>query len=528
MRLEPHFEAVFENAEVGFLILDEKLSIVKANPAVCRYVGYSEDELKGKNVTFLIHPDDVQNVLEYHRKRLNKEPSPLSYEIRYITKSGKVRWCLVVPVLNPKIKHMVVILADITEKRETEKLFEDVFFKAPIGIFLSQDGLYKLVNPKVERELGYSQEELSRMSPMDPVHPKDRDKVKKAAHTMLKKEENTPPYEFRAIRKDGSTFWCMGTVTSTSYKGKKAVLGYLVNIEEQKKLQNQLSLEKKRAEAIIQNAPFIVLGLGENSKILLFNNFAERLTGYKKEEVIGKRWIDIFIPEELREKLYSVWNKVVESRAEFHEYENPIVTKDGERRLIKWRNTVITEEGRFLMVLSIGEDITERRKFEKELYHLSITDPLTGAYNRRYFLERLEEEVERVKRGGTPFSLIMMDLDHFKEVNDTYGHKTGDEVLRLLVNAVRDRLRKIDLFARWGGEEFLILLPNTPLENAKHLAMKIKEKIEELSCPMNVKITASFGVTEYRKGDTPDSLISRADELMYRAKRLGRNRVEAG
>ncbi len=527
MRLEPYFEAVFENAEVGFLILDEKLSVLRANPAVCRYVGYPEEELKGRSVTILVHPDDIQRVLEYHRKRLKGEPSPSSYEIRYVTRSGKVRWCSVVPILNPKLKHMVIILTDITKKRETEKLFEDIFYKAPIGIYLSQEGLYKLVNPCVVRELGYSQEELRRMNPMDPVHPEDKSKVKVAARKMLK-GENVPPYEFRAVRKDGSTFWCMGTVAPTSYRGKRAVLGYLVDIDEQKKLQNQLYLEKRRAEALIQNAPFIVLGLGENSKILLFNQFAEKLTGYRKEEVLGKRWIDIFIPEDLRDKLYSVWNEVVESKAELHEYENPIVTKSGETRLIKWRNTVITEGDRFLMVLSIGEDITEKRKFEEELYRLSITDPLTGAYNRRYFIRRIEEEVERVKRGGKSFSLIMMDLDHFKEVNDTYGHKIGDEVLRQLVNTVKERLRKIDLFARWGGEEFLILLPNTPLENAKHLAEEIRRRIEELSFPMDIKITASFGVTEYRDGDSPDSLISRADDLMYKAKRLGRNRVEAG
>jgi len=136
-------------------------------------------------------------------------------------------------------------------------------------------------------------------------------------------------------------------VTSVTFEGRPAVLGYIMNIERQKKLQEQLALEKARAEALIENAPLLVVGLGVRSKILLFNRYAEKVTGYRSEEVLGKEWIELFIAEELREEVYEVWKQVVQRKAVVHEYENPIVTKDGSRRIIKWYNKVITEGSEF-------------------------------------------------------------------------------------------------------------------------------------------------------------------------------------
>jgi len=128
-------------------------------------------------------------------------------------------------------------------------------------------------------------------------------------------------------------------------------------------------------------------------------------------------------------------------------------------------------------------DITHHKRMEKELYSLSITDPLTGIYNRRYFQEKLEEEIERVRRGGGVFSVVMFDIDHFKTINDQFGHQVGDTVLKTLVKIVKDRIRRIDILARWGGEEFVLLLPNTTLENAKGLAEELRRKIETLWIP---------------------------------------------
>jgi diguanylate cyclase (GGDEF)-like protein/PAS domain S-box-containing protein len=175
--------------------------------------------------------------------------------------------------------------------------------------------------------------------------------------------------------------------------------------------------------------------------------------------------------------------------------------------------------------VTVFRDITERKQLDEQLTLLSITDPLTGAFNRRHFLQELEMEFYRAKRYGAPFSLIMLDVDHFKRLNDTYGHEAGDRVLQEMVRLIQGRIRHTDIHSRWGGEEFLLLLTNTPLDAARSLADTLLEALH--SHPMEGVgiVTASFGVTSYRHGDSEDGLLSRVDQLMYQAKADGRDRI---
>ncbi|MCD6489913.1 MAG: diguanylate cyclase [Thermodesulfobacterium sp.] len=165
---------------------------------------------------------------------------------------------------------------------------------------------------------------------------------------------------------------------------------------------------------------------------------------------------------------------------------------------------------------------------EKALYDLSITDPLTQIYNRRYFISSLENEIERVKRGAHPFSLIMADIDKFKNINDTFGHLVGDKVLVEMVKLFKGRLRKIDIICRWGGEEFVILLPETPVDKAVAVAEELRKSLENMYIDeIKGHITASFGVVGYCPDDTVNSIIERVDAMMYKAKLEGRNCVRS-
>jgi diguanylate cyclase (GGDEF)-like protein len=158
----------------------------------------------------------------------------------------------------------------------------------------------------------------------------------------------------------------------------------------------------------------------------------------------------------------------------------------------------------------------------------ATTDALTGIFNRMKFNKSLTNEIQRTQRYNTSLSLIIFDIDHFKQVNDTYGHLAGDSVLKILTKLVASNLREIDLFARWGGEEFAILTPETPLDGAIKLADKLRSKIESHDFSEPEKITTSFGVTTLKKGDNTISFINRADEALYRAKEGGRNQVAQG
>ena len=165
----------------------------------------------------------------------------------------------------------------------------------------------------------------------------------------------------------------------------------------------------------------------------------------------------------------------------------------------------------------------------RKLELMAHTDPLTGADNRGYFMERLGVELDRAKRYESIFCLVMLDLDHFKSVNDIHGHAAGDEALRSLCRVLNSSgLRSSDFFGRIGGEEFAIVLPETVIQGALEVAERVRVNLENTKVVHDESeffITASVGVSEYREGDTEESLMNRADQAMYKAKNSGRNRI---
>ncbi|MBP5944464.1 MULTISPECIES: sensor domain-containing diguanylate cyclase [unclassified Pseudomonas] len=171
-------------------------------------------------------------------------------------------------------------------------------------------------------------------------------------------------------------------------------------------------------------------------------------------------------------------------------------------------------------------DISDLKRVEEELRALSITDSLTGIHNRRYFQERLTTEMARVERGGGELSVIMLDIDHFKRINDQYGHAVGDRVLQAVCERIGHRLRRTDVFCRLGGEEFMVLCPDIDGEHAHMLAMELWQGLRSTPVDVVGVVTASFGIASWRPGEGADSLLLRADSGVYMAKQRGRDRVE--
>lgn len=164
----------------------------------------------------------------------------------------------------------------------------------------------------------------------------------------------------------------------------------------------------------------------------------------------------------------------------------------------------------------------------RELQVVSTTDRLTGLSNRRKLDEALTKEMERCARYVQPLSVVMMDIDHFKQVNDVHGHPVGDRVLVAVAQRLHQAMRKIDVIGRWGGEEFLVICPNTVLEGAVAMAENLRQLVQSLAISGVGCITSSFGVVQLEANDAAERLIVRADAALYRAKALGRNRVESG
>ncbi len=171
-------------------------------------------------------------------------------------------------------------------------------------------------------------------------------------------------------------------------------------------------------------------------------------------------------------------------------------------------------------------DISDLKRVEEELRALSITDSLTGIHNRRYFQERLTTEMARVERGGGQLSVIMLDIDHFKRINDLHGHAVGDKVLQTVCARIGHRLRRTDVFCRLGGEEFMVLCPDIDGEHARLLALELWQGLRSTPIDDVGIVTASFGIASWRLGEGADALLLRADSGVYAAKQAGRDRVE--
>jgi len=264
--------------------------------------------------------------------------------------------------------------------------------------------------------------------------------------------------------------------------------------------------------------------LDENRNITEVNSALSTMLGYAPSMMLGKTPYD-FVDDNNKLLMHYQVQKIDDT--DHRNYEIELQRKDGVNIPVNISATTVRDKkGRFLFSFAFIKDISENKKIQERLQELAQTDRLTGIKNRLKLEEVLALEIKRSSRYmENKFSLILFDIDRFKEVNDTYGHDVGDEVLKTVSELVGKNIRDSDIFGRWGGEEFLLILPNTDLEQAKKVAQKLRKITEKFEMPKNITITASFGVSEFKEGDNIDTVIKRADNRLYDAKRTGRNKV---
>ena len=301
----------------------------------------------------------------------------------------------------------------------------------------------------------------------------------------------------------------------------------IVEARERLKRQAEELLREKTVylDNIMHSSTLAIAAADLDFRIKYYNTMAEKFFGYTAKEVIGRTVREMYAEEKAE---YSRFEKAIETVLKEGEYKYVIEQKgEGRTRIIGSRvSGIMDNENKLIGFMLISEDITERRRMEEELKRLSEIDSLTNIYNRRKFYALLSDEIERSARYERPLSFMMLDIDYFKRVNDAYGHDMGDNVLVLMADIVNQLIRKTDIFARLGGEEFAIIVPETEIEGSKALAEKIRKGIEDYNFNGAGKITLSIGVTEFKRNDTVDSFLKRADDALYICKDRGRNRVE--
>ena len=286
----------------------------------------------------------------------------------------------------------------------------------------------------------------------------------------------------------------------------------------------QLQEHEEVLHSITSAAQDAVIMTNHQGEVTFWNPAAEEMFGYATAEILKQNLLHLIAPT----SHHADFAKLV------HTGEKPLIgttseiqakRKDQSEFPVEISVSSVKLQGHWHAV-AIVRDITARKMTEERLKQMATTDTLTGTYNRRYFNEILNNELSRAHRYETPLTLILMDVDHFKQVNDTFGHQTGDHVLIQISALIAAALRDSDILARWGGEEFTILVPNCDDACGLRLAEKLRLAIENAEFPDVSKVTCSFGITSYRPNDDQKTMIKRADDSLYRAKEAGRNRVE--
>ncbi len=414
---------------------------------------------------------------------------------------------------------------------ESEKRFRHLVESSTDWIWeLDAKGRYTYASPKVRDFLGYEPEELLGKSPFDLM---PEDEAKRLSVLFEEYALHKKPFfemENTNLHKNGTKVYLETNGIPLLDKEQNLIgfRGVDRNITQRK--QQELEIKKMTQKVLMhfEQTPLGVIEWGNNFEVLNWNPAAENIFGYKKEDAIGKSAMDLIITDKDKEYVFEVWQALMSKQVGGGQARNENCTADGRIIQCEWYNTpLIDQQGNVIGVASFVEDVTEQLEAQANINHMAYYDTLTGLANRTLFEDRLKQAIISAKRKKTLLSVLFVDIDHFKKVNDTLGHQFGDVILQEVASRILKCVRANDTIARFGGDEFSILLVDLECENdiervissirqAFKLPFEIEEKI--------IFITLSIGSVTYpQDGSSAEFLMSHADAAMYVAKQKGRN-----
>lgn len=393
------------------------------------------------------------------------------------------------------------------------------------GMFLeANDGFLKL--------LGYAEKELFALKPSD-IH-ENMEEYRKFCGMLLSR--GTLIREVQLKKKDGHGVWAV--VSAKVIKNERGETQYYeyitMDVSERKWMEEEMCSAYLRFEAVIQNTPNIAIqGFSADGKILEWNHASEQIYGYSKREVLGRKLEELILTGPEQSEFTTLFDTIRQTRRPSTAREWKVKTKTGRELTVYASMFPILHEDKVIEMYCMAVDISDRVESEQRLNEikdklesLALKDPLTEIYNFRYFRERLSSEFERAKRTLQPLTIVMMDLDYFKSINDTYGHQYGDRVLKQVARFLKAELRTNDVVARWGGEEFAVILPDTHRVDGLAVTNKILELFRTRSFgDVNsvIKLKCSMGVVSYPEDPlfSVEELIDAGEECIYRVKERG-------
>jgi diguanylate cyclase (GGDEF)-like protein/PAS domain S-box-containing protein len=314
--------------------------------------------------------------------------------------------------------------------------------------------------------------------------------------------------------------------------GSVVLDGVTRDITQLRETEADLQRSQDRYRLLAENAWEVIWTAAPNGTITYISPSVERVRGFTPAEAMSLSIEQTHPPATAASVLdfYQRLFTAVRSGTELPVFrgEHEYYRKDGS--IIVGEVQVIPQmdaEGRLVEILGVTRDISERKQFEAELRRLAVYDPVTGVWNRRHGEELLVADLQQARDSRQRLTVLMLDIDHFKSINDTHGHQAGDQVLAEICRRVLDTVNTTDVVARWGGEEFVVMLRNCGRDDALSVAEKIRARIADSPFGAVGSVTVSIGASELTDTDDLTSWLARADEALYRAKRSGRNRCEA-
>ncbi|QOP41830.1 sensor domain-containing diguanylate cyclase [Sulfurimonas marina] len=412
-------------------------------------------------------------------------------------------------------------LLNVVDEKSLYEVFEASFDSVVVTDANWDKGIQILyVNKTFCEATGYTKEEVLGKNPKMFQGPESNYEVLQELKEKLKKGEKFVGQTVN-YKKNRAPYYVKWSITPLKNK-EQVVVGYVSfqRITDKKGL--ELKHEKLLSSIVdISNNLILVTDL-EGFIVYINNSFSEKL-GYKKEELIGRHSRVLKSHEQDKDFYAKMWHSIL-TKGRFSDV---FVSRKKDGSLFydkKDISTIVDDMGNPIYYVSISQDITEQMEKEKQLQTQAFKDTLTKLYNRRKYNDVIEEKLSAYHHNGDIFSLILIDIDHFKKINDTHGHDVGDAILKDLAKFLKSNIRSDDLIFRWGGEEFVMIV-NKPSGSAFLLAEKLRAAISETPLAY-MKITASFGVAEITHDMDAQTLFNSADKALYLAKESGRNQVK--
>jgi diguanylate cyclase (GGDEF)-like protein/PAS domain S-box-containing protein len=411
-----------------------------------------------------------------------------------------------------------------TEDRDAAELFETAFSEAPTGVaVIGLDGRFVRVNSALCDMLGRSEDDLIGSTSARFTHPDDL-QTTADAFTRMRDIGHSLTVEKRYLRPDGQVVWA--ATVGIGVKGRDGevtrFVSHFSDISAVKLAQRRQAEATALFETAFADAPIGMGLVALDGRWLKVNRVLCELTGHSEEQLLRLTFQELTHPDDLDADLELV-RQVLAGAIDGYRIEKRYFNAAGEVIWINLAASLVRDsDGEPLHFIAQIEDISERRKLHAELRRLADDDPLTGLWNRRRFREELERQVHRCQRYEEQAALLLLDLDGFKSVNDTYGHQAGDDLLKQIADSLRKRLRSTDAVGRLGGDEFAVLLTHVTPEQADQLANTLAELIAASvihHSDTQIGVTASIGVELLdAAATTHHDAIKHADAAMYRAK----------